>query len=206
MSNILLENGSKLLLESTFGLLQEAGSIAPSLQPPSQGYFGSPFFKLINSSKGIINNGGTLLGVPVSTLHTKRIINSDYGIINTGKHNYVGNPVQPANTAKAVSAGGFGVIVADQYVIMTFTNQLAGLKSTLLINSGGNRRSSGNLNYPYVRTLLDAKTGGWYYTNGQPVNRQNQSDFIGTDNGKNRFTFLQSGGKPSTSSYSSKTD
>ncbi len=205
MSYILLQNASKILLENTFGLLQESGVSSNFSNVPSQGYFGSPFFISINSSKGSINNGGTLLGVPVSTLQNTRIINSDYGFINTGKHNYVGNLAQPSNTAKAVSAGGFGVMVQDQYVLMTFTNQLAG-KATTILRSPAGGRSAGNQNYPYVRTILDAKTGGWYYNNGQPVNRQNESDYVGTDNGKNRLTFLQNGGKPSTLSYQSKTD
>jgi len=208
MSYLLLENSSKILLESSFGLLSQANSSGTAFYPnlPSQGYWGTPFYVSPNIAKGIINNGGTVLGVPLTTLQTTRIFESDYGFINTGKHNYVGSPVRPANTIKAISVGTFGVIIADQYILMTFTSQIAGRKNGILTSPAGGR-SFGNINHPYVNTRLDAKTGGWYYMNGQPVNPQYQSDYIGTDNGKNRFTFLQSGGKiPTSSSYNIKTD
>jgi hypothetical protein len=208
MSYLLLESVSKVLLENNDGLLSESGVVTTSsLVPPVQGFYGMPYFIPTKSnSSAVINNGGTLLGVPTSVLQNTRIINSNFGQAYLGIHRYVGSLAPQKASTRSVSGGTFGVTVANRYVLMTFTSQLAGLSNTVLQQPAQFNRRVQNLNLGYVNTWLKASTGGWYYLNGQPVNAQLQRDFVGTDNGTNRFTFQQSGKLASSFSYATRTD
>ncbi len=209
MSYVLLESASKVLLENSFGLLEEStSSSSPSVPSgPNQGFFGKPFY--VNAKSNVTtlhDNGGTLLGVALSTLQNRRVIASDLGQSYLGKHNYVGNLAPQEASTRSISAGTFGVTVANKYIIMGFTSQIAGLANNTLRSTGSANRMSENQNIGYVNTWLKAKTGGWYYVNGQPINAQNSRDHVGTQPAANRYTMLNTGKIATTSTYNAKTD
>ncbi len=185
------------------------------------GFYGKPYFYKPLSSVGSNLIGGAILGVGSGTLQNQRVIvpftdmNLYLGVGRLTSENkpqvLTGNTVN--GVAKSINAGTFAVMVADKYIMMGFTSQIAGVANTQFNFPGFSaNRKSNNTNNPYRNTWLKRTTGGWYYQTGQPVNAQYSRDNFGTDTNTGtyakpgRLNYLSTGQSVTTKSYQAKTD
>lgn len=172
-------------------------------QPYSRGTFPLQFFGggisrskfAPNSTGGPYNQftGGTVFAG--GTLQDNKLFDATLGVLNwpyQGIHNAY-NDNKPDNglsldqnascITKAVSGGTFATMVAGQYIMLTFTSQIAGQANTLLRSPGSSYRKSENKNIGWVDTVLYNKNnaGGFYVLNGLPVAPVNSRDNIKTE-------------------------
>lgn len=169
-------------------------------QPYSRGTFPVQFFgggisrsKFAPTSTGNQFTGGTVFAG--GTLQNNALFDATLGTLNwpyQGIRNAY-NENKPYNglsldqnascITKAYSSGKFATMVAGQYVILTFTSQLAGVANTLLRSPGSSYRKSENKNIGWANSTVYWKNnaGGFYMYNGLPVTPGVSRDNLGVE-------------------------
>lgn len=195
----------------TFPVQYNETSTPPIIQPnpggPNNRYTGGSVFA-----------GGTLQTTPQRALFdtTLGVLNWPYQGIRSG---YSETPphvlTQPGSgfgITKAKSNGTFAVMTKDQYIMLTFTSQIAGVANTLLQSPGNWNKKSQAVNIGYVNTVLINKGGGFYMFNGLPINPAFSRDNVGLETYPGtyaipgRLSYLVGTQVPTTQSYHSKSD
>lgn len=189
---------------------------------PKQPFSGAPYTVTPNAGgPSNVLTGGVVFAAG-SLLQNNRLFDSSLGLvpmkylgIRTGlsdNNPKVGNDGSLV-CQKAFSAGNFGTMVQNKYVMLTFCSQLAGQTNTLLNSTGSSFRKSQNVNIGYVNSQRISSNGGWYYDNGLPVALTYARDqiktetFPGTYAAPGRLSFLSNGSKTiTTQTYASRND
>lgn len=193
---------------------------------PSNTSHAYPAFTTVKSG-AIKNNGATvLLGGNINTNLRFPAVTQALGATEMGLHSGSNGAIVPGPftvisapghrcTTNAVS-GDYAKMTASRYIIMRYTNFIAGTANTKL-NSGG---ADFGGKKPYaafcglVRTQKYILTGGWVYQTGQPVNLGFGTDGEGSEAfptyaAPGRIVYAYTGAKdlsPTTASYKAKTD
>lgn len=167
---------------------------------------------------GTVFAGGTLQTVPQRPLFDSvlGVLNWPYQGIRSGYSETPPHVLTQMGSGfgvtKAVSAGPFAVMTKDKYVMLTFTSQLAGLANTTLQSPANWNKKSQAVNIGYVNTVLISKGGGFYMSNGLPINPVYSRDkvglenFPGTYNVPGRLSYQVGSKVVTTQSYHSKSD
>lgn len=186
---------------------------------PAPRYWINPAYKVAKVGNPFNNNGGTIFaGGGVGTLQNNRLFDSIFGSmglvymgIRSGKSD--AGPVIGSGTGstKGLSSGAFATMTAGQYILMTFTSQVAGTANTTLRFAASPFRKSQNTSIPWINTRQIVTTGGFYMYNGLPVNATITRDPVNTDVATTyalpgRLTTLSTGKSPSSQNYAAKTD
>lgn len=186
------------------------GGIARSIVQPTAA--GGPYNQFTG---GVVFAGGTL--------QSNKLFDNTFGSLNwpfqgirnaynDNKSVVMTEPGSGFGIMKAVAGGVFSSMVANQYVMLTFNSQLAGIATTVLRSPGSSYRKSQNSNIGWVDTVQINKWGGWYYNNGLPVNPLNSRDniktetYVGTYAIPGRLVFLSTGKLSTVQSYAAKSD
>jgi hypothetical protein len=146
---------------------------------PSNTFGGGPYFAKAKSGSPIVNNGGTVLyGGNINT--NLNNVTQALGISVVGYRSGANGSILPPPFVPTAGtyglrcttnarSGDYGKITAGRYVMIRFTNFIAGNASTLL-NSGA--ADFGRLPYPgsinnRIRTQRILMNGGWVYVTGK---------------------------------------
>jgi len=189
---------------------------------PQQYQSVGPFYIAPNVTGPFNQLTGGVVFAAGSLLQNTRLFDNTFGLVPM---KYLGvrsglsdnNPKQgndgSLSCQKAFSAGTFGIMTQNKYVLLTFCNQLAGVTNTLLNSTGSSYRKSKNSNIGWVNSQRISSNGGWYYDNGLPINLQYARDQIktetypGTYSQPGRLSFLSNGSKIVTvQSYAGRND
>lgn len=197
----------------TFPVQFFGGGIARSKYTPNA--TGGPYNQFTG---GVVFAGGVLQDNKLfdSTFGT---LNYPYqGIRNSYNDNKPYNGLSLDQNAscitQAIPGGKFAVMSQGNYIILTFTSQIAGVANTLLRSPGSSYRKSENKNIGWVNSVLYWKNnaGGFYMYNGLPITPLNSRDNIKTENYPSsysqpaRISFLSTGKLATTMTTAAKYD
>lgn len=157
-------------------------------------------------------NGGTIFagGIISSPVLFNKM---SFPYMGAGSRNSENHPQINNNDVTASNPNGtFATMVQDQYVILTFNSQLAGVSTNILGSPSNHNVKSQNISDGYVDTVQVNRGGGWYYNNGLPVHPVSSRDNIGVEAYPgsylvpSRLFTLMTGKIPTTQNTASKND
>lgn len=164
----------------------------PNLTPPispSQPAYPWLFVPSGNAPSQPLKPGGSIMGAGV--LQNTRLFDNTFGALNypfLGINARVSSPLSQANsdenigTIKVLAGGSFNNINWRQYVMIGYNQTIANISGTIINSPGQSYQRQGQAQaYPFINTRKINSTGGWWYTNGKPVNVQYSSDNIKTE-------------------------
>lgn len=174
-------------------------------------------------SAAINNNGGTVLyGGNINTNYRFPNMTQSLGSNVLGYRSGINGSIVPGpfnvtygidnRMVTNIVAGNYATMTQKQYIIMRYTNFIAGNASTVL-NAGAadfGKRSQPNFS-GLVRTQKYIMTGGWVYQTGKPVAIGFGTDAEGAEafptySAPGRITYNYNGELATSTGYKSKTD
>lgn len=189
---------------------------------PSNTTHSYPAWTTVKSGPVKNNSATVLMGGNARTTDAHPNVSQTLGIAVLGYHSAINGSIvpgpytpTPGNSIRCVTnviSGDYAKQTAGRYIIVRFTNYIAGNASTLLNFAGSNAGRK-----PYaafsglVRTQKYVTTGGWIYQTGQAVSRGFGTDAEGSEpfptySAPGNLTFMYTGKLAHTQGYSAKND